>query len=123
MFNILIVDDDVAVLDVFTRFLLRKGYYVKVARSYEDASQLDENERFDAAIMDIILPDGNGIYLIQKLKVKRPKLFKIMISGSPSKLNEAKELRAGDVYFLKPVKLSQLVETLNKHLGSPYIEP
>ncbi len=115
--KILVVDDDKSILTVFNKILIRNGYAVEVANSYAEAFQLDEHERFDAAIMDIVLPDGNGIYLIQKLKVKRPNLLRIMVSGSPTKLAEAKELKAGDAYFLKPVNLSQLVETLKVNLG------
>ncbi len=116
MSKILVVDDDKSILHVYRRVLLRYGYSVEVAESYKEASKLAESACFDAAILDTVLPDGSGVDLAVRLTTDRAKVLRIIVTGSLSRLEEAKNLEVGDAYFLKPVDPSKLLETIKNNL-------
>ncbi len=112
MSKILVVDDHTPTLKIYEKILSKAGHCVEAAENLEKATRLVESESFDAAIMDVFLPDGNGIDLAKRLKTGSPKTLRIVNTGSQTWLDIAKEEKAADAYFLKPVNLPKLLEII-----------
>ena len=66
--RILLVEDDEAILDGLSFCLKKEGFDVSCANKAEDALNLALNQFFDLLILDINLPDMNGLKLYQKIK-------------------------------------------------------
>lgn len=109
-YRILVIDDEVALSDVFKMILSSEGYEVATASSYDEAlRKLDENE-FDLVFVDIVLGSRNGIELLREIKQRDISAPVIMITGVPSieTASEAVRLGAFD-YIAKPVTLDALL--------------
>jgi DNA-binding response OmpR family regulator len=130
--NILIVDDDEIILETMSRILKDEGYRVDTAKSGKEALKKCKSKLFHLSILDIKLPDMEGIDLLRELssKIKNPvqsKMIKIMITGFSSEKYAIRSLNLGaDAYLLKPLnpedilkivgeKLSLVVEKEKKH--------
>ena len=66
--QILVVDDEEVLRDVLDTLLRQAGYGVSLAASSEEALQLARKGGFDAAIVDVMLPDVSGLELLDELK-------------------------------------------------------
>jgi len=118
--TVLIVDDDASVGDSLRVILLDRDYGAIVVTNGHDALKAADSERFDAAIIDVGLPDMAGLDLLSVLQTRDPALRIIIMTALPSPeiLNEAKTLGAISV-LAKPFPLSdvlELIEVPNEHL-------
>jgi len=118
--TVLIVDDDASVGDSLRVILLDRDYGAIVVTNGHDALKAADSERFDAAIIDVGLPDMSGLHLLSVLQTRDPALRIIIMTALPSPeiLNEAKTLGAISV-LAKPFPLSdvlELIEVPNEHL-------
>ncbi len=85
MANILLIDDDSAVLHVLGRILKGLGHRVSKAGGAEQAlALLREPGHFDLAVADLILPSMSGLELAKRIRAKWPSLPMIAISGYAS---------------------------------------
>lgn len=103
---ILIIEDDLEIQETLKRFLELKGYTVRQAYTYQEAM---ENRNVDLMIIDIQLPDNNGIALCQKIREKSqvPIIFLTALTNEET-IVEA--LRAGgDDYVKKPFHMKELL--------------
>jgi len=66
--RILLIEDELATRFGFVRYFAKEGYEVGEARDLAEAASLFAAERFDAVILDINLPDGNGIHFIDAIR-------------------------------------------------------
>jgi DNA-binding NtrC family response regulator len=109
---ILIIDDDVNILRTFSRILQKNGYSTDTAGTGKEAIEKAEKQHYAAALIDVCLPDLNGITLTSKLQQLNNKMIKIIITGFPMKApkNEA------DAFLIKPVKPEKLLDTLKEKL-------
>lgn len=107
--NILLVEDEKSVASFITKGLTEEGFNVSIASTGATAEQLIRDYNYDIIILDIMLPDKNGIELcqsIRKREVKTPILFLTALSTSE---NVALGLNAGgDDYLIKPFKFIEL---------------
>jgi len=117
--SILIVDDDKSILYVFTLILQKKGYNVETAETCREAMKKAENQLFDLALIDAILPDVNGLELVSRLETMQPQMVKIIITGLPSEENAATALNNGASAFLtKPINPEILLNIIKEKLGN-----
>ena len=72
--SILIVDDERAILDILVQFLTDRGYRVTAVECAEDALRLVGRERFDAALIELKLPDRAGIELLAPFSEADPEM-------------------------------------------------
>lgn len=79
--NILVVDDEPDVLEIFKDVFKKEGYYVSTASDSEEAIKLLHENPFDVLITDICLPGEDGIGLIKKTKQHWPKMPMIAMTG------------------------------------------
>jgi len=118
--TMIIVDDDRSIRRVFTRVLERKGYAVVAVENGKDAMEQIKNTCFDAALIDVHLPDMKGTELLPKIQEKSPKTVKIVFTGAPTgEFSEGGKNKNMDAFLVKPVKpevlLGILDEKLKKH--------
>jgi len=85
--RILIVDDDESVRETFTAILEENGYIVDTAECGREAIEKSHKNFYNAAFIDIRLPDMEGTELLTAMKESMPKMRKIMITGFPALQN------------------------------------
>lgn len=114
--KILLVDDEVAVRNVYQLYFETNGYNVKVAGSVGEALGVLRKERLDAVILDIFLQEENGLELLRGIVAAGLKLPVIVISGvryDDPLFQEALDDGAAGV-FTKTHPLTQLLMELRR---------
>ena len=109
--NVLIVDDDEHITRTFSRILTRKGYKTDIAQTGAEAIKKATAQHFNVALVDICLPDINGMELLPQLGDHDGKMIKIVITGFPTM---AKDNVHPDAYLLKPVKPQELLSLIDQ---------
>ena len=107
--KILVVDDEENMLALFKRVLGKEGYDLACVNSGQRAVQLAKEEVFELAIVDVSMPDMDGIEVLAKLKVVDREMPVIMITAFPSwdKEQAARRLGCAD-YLSKPLDMKRL---------------
>ena len=115
--RLLIIDDDKSILRLFTRILQKEEYEADTAETGEEAIEKIKNHTYDLALIDVKLPDIDGIELSRRITSTNPNIIKIVITGFASIENGVKALDSGaDAYLVKPVKPEELVKIINEKL-------
>ncbi len=108
----LVVDDDPLILKFLVHLLAEEGFIVEGAGSFRQAAQLAESRRFDLALLDIILPDGDGMTLAQMLAAQADCQVAVMTGyASLESAIEAMRVRVAD-YLMKPLRASAILDRL-----------
>jgi DNA-binding NtrC family response regulator len=116
--RILVIDDDKSILRVFTRILQRQGYSTETAETGREALERIGSQSYDLALIDVKLPDEDGIDLLGKIKVSKPNMVNIMITGFASMDNAVRALNVGaDAYLVKPVNPEELIRIVKDKLN------
>lgn len=119
--QLLVLDDNKAVAMGITRMVKSLGMGTSVASSlYEAIGLIGLTEKvYDAAVLDLSLPDGTGAELIRPLLRREPICRSIMLSGSPapSAISAAAQLGAHK-FLVKPTRRDELVESVMDVLHS-----
>ena len=115
--RILIVDDDETIRITMKAILEDEGYIVDLAASGKEAVQKTNETDYNLALLDIRLPDIEGIELLKLMKVTIPRTRKIMVTGYPSIQNAISAVnKNADAYLLKPVDVEKLLENVEQQL-------
>jgi two-component system, OmpR family, KDP operon response regulator KdpE len=113
--RILLIDDDVNILRVFTSILTREGYLVETAETGKAALEKLKKESFDACLVDVKLPDMDGTELLQK--IGNLDAVKIVITGfSTEEVGKKAADYGADDFLVKPIKAEELISTLRDRL-------
>ena len=117
--SILVVDDDAHVLNSLSRLFKKEGYEVDTASNGKEALEKVERADFDLVVIDIRMPDLDGVETVRSIKQirkdkNRPEIPVIFITGfADVNVNEqAKEF--GDILF-KPFDLEELLNRIKQH--------
>jgi DNA-binding NtrC family response regulator len=115
--KILIVEDEVGVRFGIRDFLEAKGYEVDEAESCREAQEMFRASRPDAAVVDYMLPDGNALDLLVRMKEIDPGIPLIVLTGHGSIDLAVRAIKEGAEQFLtKPIELSALLVILQRLL-------
>lgn len=108
--KILLVEDDADLREVTERALLKERYVVETAATYRAARQKALVYEYDCILLDIMLPDGNGLDLLRDLRQSdRPMPNVIILSARDSIEDKVEGLDLGaDDYLPKPYHLAEL---------------
>lgn len=107
--KILIVEDEVELLIAMSNFLIKEHYICELAESFKKAEQKLSIYEYDMILLDISLPDGNGLELLKIIKKRHLKSGVIIISAKNSLDDKISGLDLGaDDYMTKPFQLSEL---------------
>jgi DNA-binding NtrC family response regulator len=117
--RILVVDDDKTIRTTMKTILEDEGYIVDLAGTGKEAIQKTCEQTYNVALLDIRLPDMEGIDLLKLLKDGVPRTRKIMVTGYPSMQNAIGALnKNADAYLLKPVDVEKLLSVVREQLQS-----
>ncbi|MBZ5555017.1 MAG: response regulator [Acidobacteriia bacterium] len=115
--RILLVDDEPAIIFGYSRYLSAAGYNVEEATCLAEAKERLTQQRFDAVILDLKLPDGNALGSIDGLKRDYPDMIIIVVTGETDAAVKSEALNRGaDEFYVKPVSLDDLAACLLKRL-------
>jgi len=115
--RILIVDDDDNIRKVLQTILEDEGYFVETADTAKKGMEKTENSFFNLALIDVRLPDMEGIDLLTKLQETKPKMRKIIVTGYPTLQNAVSAVNNGaDGYVLKPFDVEKILATIKDQL-------
>jgi DNA-binding NtrC family response regulator len=115
--RILVVDDDDTIRTTMKAILEEEGYLVDLASTGKEAIQKTQEKTYNVALLDIRLPDIEGVELLKLMKDSIPRTRKIMVTGYPSVQNAIGALnKNADAYLLKPVDIEKLLTTVRDQL-------
>ena len=107
--KLLIVEDDKSLREIMHRALTGEGYVVEVAPTYFDACDKIAGYSYDCILLDIMLPDGNGLKLLEQIKALDKDDRVIIISARDSLDDKVAGLDLGaDDYLPKPFYMAEL---------------
>ncbi|MFH2067218.1 MAG: response regulator [Pseudomonadota bacterium] len=113
--KVLLVDDEQEFIDTLAERMRSRGMEVETSTSPKSALKLVEEGSFDAVVLDLQMPEMDGLEALKILKEKRPELQVILLTGHATveKGIEAMKLGAMDLVE-KPADLSVLTEKIHK---------
>lgn len=121
--QILVIEDEKRVADLIKRGLEEQDHAVQLAFNAETGRSLALQREFDIIIMDIILPDTNGIQLCKEVRLVKPDIPIIMLTALGTTDDKVEGLDAGaDDYLVKPFDFRELqarIRTLTKRHARP----
>jgi DNA-binding NtrC family response regulator len=115
--RIIIVDDDENIRKTMKTILEDEGYVVDLAATGNEAIKMTHETAYNIALLDVRLPDIEGVELLKLMKENVPRTRKIMVTGYPSMQNAISALnRNADAYLIKPVDVEKLINMIKKQL-------
>lgn len=108
----LIVDDDVDALEALAPLVEMEGFSTAVATSLQEAREQMARQRPDVVLLDLVLPDGDGMDLFQDVESRQTTEI-ILMTGHASIESSVQALRLGaSDYLIKPIHIKQLKNIL-----------
>ena len=115
--QILIIDDDKAMRDACYQILSRQGYQVELAASARHGITLLERISFDVILLDLVMPDMDGLETLKKIRTLDPEVEIIIITGYGTIQSAVESIKAGAFHFLsKPFVPDDLRNLVNRAL-------
>ncbi len=117
--RVLIVDDEAPLRTALFRAFDRKGYQVITSASVKEAETISQSDKpLDLAIVDLRLPDGDGIELMSKLRQLHPSIQVIILTGHASIESAVDATRKGAFHFVtKPCNLDEILSLVDRALS------
>ena len=115
--RILIIDDDESIRKILSAILEDEGYSVETAENGKEALDKSDAKVYNLALIDVRLPDIEGVTLLGKFKETVPRMRKIIITGFPTVQNAIEAVNnKADAYMLKPFEIGKILETIKEQL-------
>jgi two-component system NtrC family response regulator len=115
--RILIIDDDENIRKVLQAILEDEGYTVEAADAGNNGIERTKRKFFNIALIDVRLPDIEGIELLTRMKDTVPRMRKIIITGYPTLQNAVAAVNKGaDAYIMKPFDVEKVLHTIEEQL-------
>ena len=108
--KILIVEDDASLREIINRALVAEGYVVEMASTFFEADSKLAGYSYDCILLDVMLPDGSGLKLLEHLRALGKRENVIIISARDSVEDKVTGLEFGaDDYLPKPFHTAELL--------------
>tara|TARA_R100000306_G_scaffold56709_1_gene54634 strand:+ start:23374 stop:24690 length:1317 start_codon:yes stop_codon:yes gene_type:complete len=115
LLNILLVDDDHAFSEAFSEMIEMLGHHATLAHSVAEAKQALAVEQFDLGLLDLMLPDGSGLELLDEMSKGQRATHLAIITGHPVVKAQVRTLCGPHIsYLTKPISLDQIKSLLAK---------
>ena len=115
--RILVVDDEPHVRSMIAATLERQGYDVQIAGGGHEASEMLDRNAFDLVLTDIVMQDGGGIALLERMHAQQPNLPVVMVTAIHDIGVAIDSMRRGAYdYLLKPFEREHLLSTVLRAL-------
>ncbi len=116
--KVLIVDDDPDICRLVEDVLARDGLVCTTVHTAHDAKRHLSRHHYDAAIVDLVLPDGGGIELLRFIAGRRISTCVVCMSGAAGPKERSAALQAGAMgFFQKPLDVFRLAEAVVRAVG------
>ena len=113
--SILLVDDDIPLCGSLAALLRLAGYHVVKVHTGADALSMIKRRKFDVAIIDVVLPDTDGITLLKELVSRDGDIGALMLSGQASLRHAVDAMKHGaDAFILKPLDPENLIANVER---------
>jgi len=99
--RVLLLDDEKELVDVMKERLELSGYIVTACYDINNAIEKAQSEKFDVAVLDLIMPDTDGITAMIKLKMIRPLMECLVLSGQGTLKMAVESMKQGAFDFLE----------------------
>ena len=121
--KILIIEDEPSLREIMQHYLEKERYVVEIAGTISDALLKVSDYDYDCILLDIMLPDGDGLNFLQQLKEMRKQENVIIISAKDSIDDKITGLNLGaDDYLAKPFHLAELAARVASVIRRKYHE-
>jgi two-component system response regulator RegA len=118
--RLLLVDDDEVFRERLARALRARGHEVATAGDHEAALALGRTHPFDFAVVDLRMPGGSGLALIEPLRALAPAMRVVVLTGYGSIASAVEALRLGaHDYLAKPVDADEILAALGGEGARP----
>ena len=108
--KVLIIEDDASLREIMCRVLQQEGYVVETAATFAEADSKVAGYSYDCILLDIMLPDGNGLRLLEHIRRLGKRENVIIVSAKDSWEDKVYGLENGaDDYLAKPFHTAELV--------------
>ena len=116
--DVLLIDDEYAFLDVLLKRLRKRGIKAISANSGESGLSALSEYRVDVVVLDVCMPEMDGLKTLKKIKQRWPLIEVILLTGHASvkAAREGMDKGAFD-YLMKPVDINELVYKLEDAYG------
>ena len=116
---ILIVDDEIALLELINEVLSKQGYQTYCAENAEEAMKIVKRQKIDLVLSDIIMPETNGYQLAKRIQQYDPKIIIQLTSGfdDEHKIDDSNH-QLHSKQLTKPIKIRALLERVKELLHS-----
>jgi DNA-binding NtrC family response regulator len=116
--RILAIDDDENIRKVIVAILEDEGYTVESVGTAKEAIEKSKRKFYNLALIDIRLPDMEGIELLTKFRETTPRMRKVIVTGYPTLQNAVDAVNKGaDAYIVKPFDVKKVLKTIQEQLG------
>ncbi|MFC6160080.1 response regulator transcription factor [Kribbella jiaozuonensis] len=117
--TVVVVEDDEAIGRLLDRALTSNGYQTFWSRTGRAGLALARREQAEVVLLDLGLPDADGVDLARRLRSDLPSLLLVMLTARGEEIDIVSGLDAGaDDYLVKPFSLTVLLARLRAHLRS-----
>lgn len=114
--RILVVDDDGRLRDLLRQFLTNNGFHVSVAEDANQMNRLWMRERFDAVILDVMMPGEDGISILKRIRASNDNTPILMLTAKGEDIDRILGLEFGaDDYLPKPYNPRELLGPSARH--------
>jgi CheY-like chemotaxis protein len=110
--RVLVVDDDLDNARMMAEVLSEEGYDVQMVHSAEVALQMWDKRRFDAALLDAVMPEMSGWELARELRQRSPQVLLAIVTGMDVRGQNRANLALVDAVFRKPIDVGALDDFL-----------
>lgn len=119
--HILVIDDEAPIRELLHSYFDKHGYNVSTAGSAAEALRVTAENRFDLAILDVVLSDADGLELLANLKQKHPDLPIIMMTGIgfDDELSQEAKQKGAAGFVSKTSPLPKLLEQVQGVIARP----
>ncbi|OGL38968.1 MAG: Fis family transcriptional regulator [Candidatus Schekmanbacteria bacterium RIFCSPHIGHO2_02_FULL_38_11] len=108
--KILIVDDEENICDMLSRLLVKEGFSVVTAKSHKEAAELIQKNDFTLALLDLFMPEVDGIQTLKALHSSKPDTIGIIMTGYATIDSAVEAMKAGAFdYVSKPFNLDEIL--------------
>jgi DNA-binding NtrC family response regulator len=116
--RILAIDDDENIRKVIVAILEDEGYTVESVGTAKEAIEKSKRKFYNLALIDIRLPDMEGIELLTKFRETTPRMRKVIVTGYPTLQNAVDAVNKGaDAYIVKPFDVKKVLKTIQEQLA------
>lgn len=122
--NLLVADDDPVARDLLVEVLTREGYHVRTTPGGEECLRVVQEERFDLALVDLRMPDLDGLEVLNRLRALRGDLPVVILTAFATMESAIEAIHAGATdYLSKPFRMEDITAVVRRALDAQRLAP